>query len=118
MNVVDLFLGSLVSCRRIMLGLLCRASMTSMRLGRPQLMCPMFQVMMWALVRRIFVDCDCGPGLCVWFWMEVKLVTWRVRLASMWRSCLGMRGRCCSRFLLGNGFSLSNFLVDVVMIGF
>lgn len=46
MNVVDLFLISLVSYRSIMLGLLCREFMSFMMLGRLELMCHVFHVMM------------------------------------------------------------------------
>ena len=50
MYVVDLFLFSLVSCRRIILGLLWRVFMSSMMPRRLELMCPVFHVMKCMLV--------------------------------------------------------------------
>ena len=50
MYVVDLFLVNLVSYRRIILGLLCRVFVSSMMLGRLELMCHVFHVMICVLI--------------------------------------------------------------------
>ena len=50
MYVVDLFLFILVSCRRIIWGLLCRVYVSSMMPGRVELTCPAFHVILCVLV--------------------------------------------------------------------
>lgn len=70
MYVVDMFLISLVFCKRMMLGLLCRVFLSSMMHGRLKLMCLVFHVMMCVLVVAVLVFCGCSGCACVYFgWM-------------------------------------------------
>ena len=55
MYVVDLSLVNLVSCIRMMLGLLCMVCMRSIMHGRLELIWHVFHVMMWMLVLCVFV---------------------------------------------------------------